>query len=375
VTAVENVLVVGAGYSGATTAGFLAQSGIAVDVVEIREDVTTVGSGITMQGNALKVLEKLGVWDEANASGYGFESTGFRGAAGHIMFELDEAKLGGPDLPAVMGMERAVLARILIDAAISHGATFRFGVTVESIEDAADGPVVVTFTDGTTRSYDLVVGADGNNSAIRKMIGIDTEPEPTGMGIWRVYTERPESVTRTDLCYDGPAYISGYCPTGENSIYAYLVEDYTDRHDLSPDEKLALMRDLAAQYKGPWEDILELMTDGESINYTWFESMLLDRPWNEGRVILIGDAAHSCPPTFAQGAALALEDALVLCELLTEDVTLDTVFSSFMERRADRCKVVVEASVQLGQWLLDETEDPPIPALMGKVVGLLMQPA
>lgn len=372
--AVNRVLVVGAGYSGSALAGFLAQAGIDVDVAEIRDDVTTLGSGITMQGNALRVLEKLGVWDQASAAGYGFESTGFRGAAGHIMFELDEAKLGGPDLPAVMGMERAVLARILVDSASSHGATFRFGTSVQSLEDAA-GPVAVTFTDGTTGEYDLVVGADGTNSAVRKMIGIDTEPQPTGMGIWRVYTERPESVTRTDLCYDGPTYIAGYCPTGENSLYAYLVEDYTDRRDLSSDEKLELMRDLAAQYKGPWEDIFELMTDGDSINYTWFESMLLDRPWNEGRVILIGDAAHSCPPTFAQGAALALEDSMVLAELLAQDSTLEAVFSAFMERRSERCKVVVESSVQLGQWLLDETEDPPIPALMGKVVGLLMQPA
>ena len=373
--AVNSVLVVGAGYSGAATAGFLAQSGVNVDVVEIRDDVTTAGSGITMQGNALRVLEKLGVWEQASADGYGFDTTGFRGAAGHIMFELDEAKLGGAHLPAVMGMERAILARTLIDFASGHGANFRFGTTVETIDDVAGEPVTVTFSDSTTNSYDLVVGADGTNSSIRKMIGIDTEPQPTGMGIWRLYTERPDSVTRTDLCYDGPAYIAGYCPTGENSIYAYLVEDYTDRRDLSSDEKLSIMRDLAAQYKGPWEDILALMTNGDSINYTWFESMLLDRPWNEGRVMLIGDAAHSCPPTFAQGAALALEDSMVLCELLESESSLDDVFSQFMERRAERCKVVVESSVQLGQWLLDDTEDPPIPALMGKVVGLLMQPA
>lgn len=373
--AVESVLVVGAGVAGAASAGFLARSGIAVDVVEVRENVTTVGSGITMQGNALRVLEQLGVWDEASASGYGFDSTGFRTAGGPVMFELDEAKTGGEHLPAVMGMERPALAQVLIESATSHGAKFRFGLTVESIDDPADGPISVTFSDGTTGTYDLVIGADGTNSGVRKMIGIDTEPQPTGMGIWRVFTPRPDSVTRTDLCYDGPAYIAGYCPTAEDSLYAYLVEDYTDRRDTPPDEKLSIMRELAAQYKGPWEDILELMTDPETINYTWFESMLLDRPWNEGRVILIGDAAHSCPPTFAQGAAMALEDAAVLSELLVDNQSLETVFTQFMERRSERSKVVVEASVQLGQWLLDGTEDPPIPALMGKVMGLISQPA
>jgi 2-polyprenyl-6-methoxyphenol hydroxylase-like FAD-dependent oxidoreductase len=373
--AVNSVLVVGAGVAGATTAGFLVRAGVDVHVVEVREKTTTSGSGITLQGNALRVLEQLGVWDEASASGYGFDSTGFRTAGGHIMFEFDEVKTGGDHLPAVMGMERPVLARILLDSAAAHGATFRFGVTVASIDDPDDGPLNVTFTDGTTGAYDLVIGADGTNSAVRKMIGIDTEPTPTGMGIWRVFTERPESVVRTDLCYDGPTYIAGFCPTGENSLYAYLVEDYTDRRNLSPDEKLSIMRELAAHYKGPWEDILELMVDPETINYTWFESMLLERPWNEGRVVLIGDAAHSCPPTFAQGAAMALEDAAVLCELLAENDSLDPVFARFMARRSERSKVVVDASVQLGQWLLDRTENPPIPALMGKVMGLVSQPA
>jgi 2-polyprenyl-6-methoxyphenol hydroxylase-like FAD-dependent oxidoreductase len=291
------------------------------------------------------------------------------------MFEFDEVKTGGDHLPAVMGMERPVLARILIDSATSNGARFRFGVTVGSIEDSAGRPVAVTFTDGTSGEYDLIIAADGTNSALRKMVGIETEPKPTGMGIWRVFTGRPESVVRTDLCYDGPAYIAGYCPTGDDSLYAYLVEDYSDRRDMSPGDKLSLMRDLAAQYKGPWEDILELMVDPESINYTWFESMLLDRPWNEGRVVLIGDAAHSCPPTFAQGAALALEDAAVLSELLVANESLDVVFARFYERRVERCKVVVDGSVQLGQWLLDEVEDPPIPPLMGKVMGLVSQPA
>lgn len=373
--AVDRVLVVGAGVAGATTAGFLAQAGVDVHVVEVRENVTTAGSGITMQGNGLRVLEQLGVWDAASASGYGFDSTGFRTAAGPMMFELDEAKTGGDHLPAVMGMERPVLAQILINAAASHGAAFSYGVTVDSIDDSANGPVAVTFSDGTTGAYDVVIGADGTNSSVRRMIGIDTEPTPTGMGIWRVFTPRPDSVTRTDLCYDGPAYIAGFCPTGENSLYAYLVEDYTDRREVSPDDKLKIMRELAAHYKGPWEDILSLMNDPDTINYTWFESMLLGRPWNEGRVVLIGDAAHSCPPTFAQGAAMALEDAAVLSELLVAGDELDDVFASFMERRAERTKVVVEASVQLGQWLLDGTEDPPIPALMGKVMGLISQPA
>jgi 2-polyprenyl-6-methoxyphenol hydroxylase-like FAD-dependent oxidoreductase len=195
------------------------------------------------------------------------------------------------------------------------------------------------------------------------------------MGIWRVFAPRPESVTRTDLYYGGPCYIAGYCPTGEDSLYAYLVEEAQDRFNLSPEESLAVMRELAEAYHGPWDEIREGMTDPSRVNYTWFETHVLDAPWHRGRVVLIGDAAHSCPPTLAQGCAQALEDAVVLGELLSRaDQLTDELWTEFMDRRHERARTVVEASLQLGQWLLDH-EQGDVPGLMGRVSQLLSTPA
>ena len=92
----------------------------------------------------------------------------------------------------------------------------------------------VTFSDGTSSRYDLVIGADGVRSQVRSLLGIELETRPTGMGIWRVFTSRPDSVTRTDLYYHGACYIAGYCPTADDSLYAYLVEDAQDRAHLTP---------------------------------------------------------------------------------------------------------------------------------------------
>jgi 2-polyprenyl-6-methoxyphenol hydroxylase-like FAD-dependent oxidoreductase len=182
-------------------------------------------------------------------------------------------------------------------------------------------------------------------------------------------------VTRTDLYYHGACYIAGYCPTADDSLYAYLVEAAQDRSGLAPDQRLAVMRELASHYHGPWDDIRAVMTDPATINYTWFESHLLAPPWNRGRVVLIGDAAHTCPPTIAQGAAMALEDAAVLADVLLAADRLDQgAFDAFTARRYDRVKTVVEESVQLGQWMLDGVEGN-VPALMGKVMGLVSQPA
>ena len=111
------------------------------------------------------------------------------------------------------------------------------------------------------------------------------------------------------------------------------------------------------------------------VNYTRFESHVLPAPWNRGRVVLIGDAAHTCPPTIAQGGAQALEDAAVLADLLTTRDTLDEdLWDAFHDRRVARARTVVEASDQLAQWQLDHVRGD-VPALMRGIAALVSQPA
>lgn len=374
--AVANVLVIGAGAAGTATAILLAERGVAVDLVDVKADVSALGSGITLQGNALRVLKQLGVWDRVQENGYAFDTLGLRAPDpnGTLIAELEDVRTGGPELPATVGMYRPTLARILVDRASELGVTIRLGTTFTALDDDGAG-VDVTLSDGSRGRYDVVVGADGIRSATRRALGIELEPRSTGMGIWRVFAPRPESVTRTDLVYGGPCYIAGYCPTSDNSLYAYLVEDLQDRSGLTPEESLEVMRGLSEAYHGPWDDIREGMKDPSRVNYTAFETHALEAPWNRGRVVLIGDAAHTCPPTLAQGAAQALEDAAVLAELLLAGDAVDAqLWTAFTERRFSRATEVVDASLQLGQWLMDH-ERGDVPGLMARVAHLLSEPA
>ncbi len=240
---------------------------------------------------------------------------------------------------------------------LSAGAKVRFGTTFTDLAQDADG-VDVTFSDGSAGRYDLVVGADGIRSWTRRALGINLETRATGMGIWRAFGPRPRSVTRTDLYYGGPSLHRRLLPHRRG--LALRLRRRGRPGPLHPRSRAAAGRAASSSpqaYHGPWDEIRATLTDPTRVNYTWFETHVLPAPWNRGRVVLIGDAAHSCPPTLAQGAAQALEDAAVLAELLLARDALDQpLWDAFTARRFDRAKTVVDASNQLGQWLLDHVQ-------------------
>jgi 2-polyprenyl-6-methoxyphenol hydroxylase-like FAD-dependent oxidoreductase len=292
-----------------------------------------------------------------------------------VVADLPEVKTGGPDFPAAGGMYRPDLARILLTHAEAAGARVRFGAKVTGVAETADG-VAVEVDGAPVGVYDLLVGADGLNSAVRELIGIETTPQPTGMGIWRSFVSRTASVEHSELYYGGPVYIAGYTPTGEDTMYAFLVEEAQDRTGVTDEEAVALMLQESAAYGGPWDDIRADLTAGAHVNYTWFTQHLVPAPWNRGRAVVIGDAAHSCPPTIAQGAAQALEDAVVLTELLlATDTVDDALWEEFHARRLPRVQAVVEASVQLGQWQIDHDRDADAAGLIFGIAHRMAEPA
>jgi 2-polyprenyl-6-methoxyphenol hydroxylase-like FAD-dependent oxidoreductase len=379
-SAVRSVGIVGAGCAGTAAAIALARGGVSVDLFDAKPALTALGSGITIQGNACRVLAALGVWETVQARSYAFDETALRAPdpEATVVAVIPDARTGGPDFPAVIGMYRPDLAQILVDRATEVGVTTHWGAKIENLTQDADG-VDLVWDAGAgleRKRFDLVVGADGLHSTVRALIGIDVAPRRTGMGIWRAFVDRPADVVRTDLTYGGSCYIAGYCPTGEDTAYAYLVEDAQDRTGLSNEEQVEVMRALAASYHGPWDTIRDGLSSKSRVNYTWFTTHLIEGPWNRGRVVVIGDAAHTCPPTVAQGAAMALEDGAVLAEMLLDHDGLDDdLWSAFLSRRLARARTVIDASVQLGDWMLQHDRDADVPGLMRRVTAVVSQPA
>ncbi|KQZ85842.1 2-polyprenyl-6-methoxyphenol hydroxylase [Microbacterium sp. Root166] len=355
-TAVSKVAIAGAGVVGLAAAIQLAKAGVEVDLFESKPELSALGSGISLQGNALRAFDALGAWDDIRAAGYPFEGLTLRapGPDAPVVANLPDVKTGGPDYPAAMGMPRPELARILVRHAEEAGAKIHFGRKVTGLDARASDAVEVFVDDESMGAYDLLIGADGLHSVVRGLIGIETVPEPNGMGIWRTFVSRPAEVERTELYYGGPVYIAGYTPTGEDSMYAFLVEKSQDRFGVPDEEATSIMLEESRAYGGPWNSIRADLEKGARANYTWFTKHIVEGAWNRGRVVIIGDAAHSCPPTIAQGAAQGLEDAVVLTELLVgRDSVDDSLWDAFHARRLPRAKAVVEASAQLAQWQID----------------------
>jgi len=372
---VERVLVVGGGITGSVLSLALAQQGVDVVLLEIREQWSGVGHGITLQGNALKAFHAVGVFDEIAKEGFGFDKLRMFSADGHQIMELPTPPMGGSEVPPTMGALRSDVADVLARHVIDAGVDVRLGTTVTAIKDHGDS-VTATLSDGSTETVDLLVGADGIRSTTRAMIGIDVEPHHVGMGIWRVVAKRPAAMDSSGVYYGGPKYKAGYTPISEDLCYAFLLEGELDRSMVGEHPNGAAMKEHGQGYGGVWGEVRDSLADDAVVNYQYIEAILVDEPWYRGRSIVIGDAAHACPPLIAQGAAMCAEDAVVLAELLTTGDDIDEALQKFMERRLPRVKMVLDNSLQLADWEIHPNTPGADPGrIMGQTLHALVAPA
>lgn len=344
------IAVAGGGVAGYTAAALLSSAGASVDLFEA-QTTRRAGRRHHVAGQcAARPSRRRGPRRVLDA-GCGFANTGVRvpDATSRLVGEVPGTRLE-PDLPSAVGIPRPHLAELLRERASAAGASVYLGAQVTAVDNQTDHVElsVQTATESSTTRYDLLVAADGINSTIRPMLGIEMTPRPMGLGVWRVLTSRPDSVYRAEVINGGTAYFAGFAPTSDTQMYAWLVDDYTDRRALSVAAQLDLVRGLAAGYHGPWDDIRSALGPDTPISYTRYSEILLPPPWHRGRTVLIGDAVHACPPTLAQGAAQALEDALVLADTLTGTGAgddHDDALTAFATRRYPRAEAVVTGSV------------------------------
>ena len=347
--AARRILIIGGGFSGMAAAIQLRKQGAEVDLVEIDPSWRSYGAGISLGGATLRAFRTLGVLDAFLAQGNASDGVHLHAPHGPKVAELPTPRIAGPDVPGGGAIMRQVLARILAEATRAAGTNVHLGCTFTSIVQDEAG-VDVAFTDGQRRRYDLVVGADGLYSKVREAVFPDAPtPRYSGQAVWRAVLPRPPEV-ETATMWLGPQVKPGVNPVSKTEMYLFVTEPRPTNDHVDPATFVDQLRALLAPFPAPTLQAIRAQISADSqIVYRPLEGLLMPQPWSRGRVVLIGDTVHATTPHLASGACIGIEDALVLAEELGRGDDVATALAAFQARRWQRCRMVVENSMRLGE--------------------------
>jgi 2-polyprenyl-6-methoxyphenol hydroxylase-like FAD-dependent oxidoreductase len=326
----------------------LRKRNILVDLVEVDPAWRVYGAGITINAPSLRALEKVGVLPSVLEQGAVSDGLDLFLANGTPIGSIPAITPPGATLGGSVGIVRPALTRILADATLDAGAHVRLDSTFSSFLADDQRGIEVVRSDRTSGRYDLVIGADGINSKVRATV-FPSAPKPrfTGQGCWRAIVPRPASIRRAAM-FIGRQIKAGIVPISSDAMYMFFLETRATPDHVEPAEWPGVLREALAEFSGPIADIRESITPDSQIIYRPLFAVMVPKPWHRGRVVLIGDAAHATTPHLASGAGLAVEDAIVLAEEVERAQTVEEALQRFTERRYERCRIVVENSVRLG---------------------------
>jgi 2-polyprenyl-6-methoxyphenol hydroxylase-like FAD-dependent oxidoreductase len=374
VAEVSKALVVGGGVAGMSCAIQMRKSGIAVDLIDIDPQWRVYGAGITITGPTLRALHTIGVLPQVVAAGATWNAMKIHDKSGVLLDEVNLPPLSA-DLPATAGIMRPLLHNILSAKTLEMGTHVRLGTTVEQLSDGG-GRADVALSDGTRGSYDLVVAADGIFSKMRELIFPGAvKPASTGQVVYRLVAERPAGFDRTHF-YMGGDYKVGFNPVSATHMYMYLLHPAAADPWIDPPDQPQRLYEAMEGFGGyvPQVRATVKTSTAQSINYRPLEVLLHPAPWYRGPFVLIGDAVHATTPHLASGAGMAIEDGIVLAEEIAARSDLEHALQRFMVRRFERCRLVIENSVKLGQIEMNHGSPHEHARLMAEALAALRQP-
>ncbi len=321
------LLVVGGGVAGAATACAARSAGLDATVLERRASLDPEeGSWITLAPNGLDVLDRLGLLEAARAVGHHGHTNRLFASSGRL---LGEVPLGTPlaDGTVALTMKRSALAALLAGAAQRAGADLRLGAAVASTEDHGADGVRVVLTDGTTVTGDVLVGADGVWSRVRRTLDpAAAAPRYVGMtnfgGITAADRWSGDLAPQAWHFVFGRRCFTGAFPLEDGRVVWFvnvprLAIERSERDGTADEQWRSWLAGLADADEGPAAELiaagrLELAGDNT-------HDLAHVPVWRGPASVLVGDAVHAPSPSSGQGAALALEDAAVLVARLRAD--------------------------------------------------------
>lgn len=338
----NRLLVVGGGIAGFGMVRALLLRGVPCFVVERLPAPSGSGLGLNLPGNAVRALANLGLADEVIRSGVPIQRREYRNHVGRLLFAVDESAFWADIAPSVC-LRRGHLLEILRNA--TKEVTPRWNTPVVLAEPAGDGVRVQLGAEAVTESYDFVVGADGVHSSLRRAVvpTNDTRPALMTAASWRFTAPNPGVGCWT--VWSGAQGSFLLIPVDDEEVYGYASANRGG--DVSDDP--SWLESTFTGFPDPvTTTVTALLADPGRLYHAPVEEVRCER-WHRGRLTLIGDAAHATAPVWAQGAALALEDALVLADLLARSNDWTAVGAEFERLRRPRVTHVQAATNKMSR--------------------------
>jgi 2-polyprenyl-6-methoxyphenol hydroxylase-like FAD-dependent oxidoreductase len=323
-------IVVGGGIGGLGAAIALRGRGHEVVVLERAPQLDVVGAGITLFANAMNALDLLRVADAVRGAGSPARHSAILTSTGRQLTALPADLLEG-----AIAVHRGDLQAILFQAA----GGIQLGAEVVSVEQTADG-VVATLADGTEARGDLLVGADGLRSIVRDSVATPT-PRYGGYTAWRGVSPVPIQAGHLTESW-GVGERFGLVDIGSRTYWfatANTPEGQTD-------DPAARKAELIARFSGwhpPIGSVLDATPDSMILRNDVYFLEPLPR-WSHRRMVLLGDAAHATTPGVGQGAAQALEDAVVLADEIADSDDLSAGLARYESIRRPRAALALKLS-------------------------------
>jgi 2-polyprenyl-6-methoxyphenol hydroxylase-like FAD-dependent oxidoreductase len=345
------VVVAGGGIGGLTAAIALRRAGFEVSVFERAAELREVGAGLLLAANAQKALAKLGLAEAVSSLGTPASAAEIRSWHGEVLASIPaaelEKKVGTPSAAVHRADLQALLAREVGEGRL------RLGAEVEGFEQDQSG-VTVSLAGGSQEQADVLVGADGLRSRVRAGLFGPERPRYAGYTAWRAVVEPKEELLPWGMGFEswGRGARFGCAHIGDGRVYWFATANAPEgEKDGSPGSLAGAKAKLLRLFSGwhrPVADLVGAAEEGTILRTDIYDREPLGGRWGEGRVTLLGDAAHPMTPNLGQGACQAIEDAVVLARCLGERGATAESLRSYERLRSDRVAMVVRRSRRVG---------------------------